>query len=151
MTDAAPAATPMTFTDNPLNPLEELLYEGLADPARMGAFEQRMLEADLFAVPEDGSRGSTPGDDGAGVLRPGEQLALRGIVLKDGRNTLTLFTDPRRAARMFGDDARVIVMKGRHLLELVQDTVILLNPAGGKGLMMGPARIKAVLGQTPAP
>ena len=29
MTDATPAATPMTFIDNPMNPLEELLYAGL--------------------------------------------------------------------------------------------------------------------------
>jgi hypothetical protein len=93
MTDAA---SPITFTDNPLNPLEELLYTGLADPTQMGAFERIMLEADLYAVPEADSPGGTPGDDGAKVLRPGEQLILRGVVLNDGRNTVTLFTDPAR-------------------------------------------------------
>ncbi|MBA3049340.1 hypothetical protein, partial [Brevundimonas sp.] len=105
MTDAAPATTPLTFTDNPMNPLEDLLYAGLADPAQMGAFERIMLEADLYAVPEPDSPGGTPGDDGAKVLRPGEQLILRGVVLNDGRNTVTLFTDPRRATQMFGEDA----------------------------------------------
>ena len=93
MTDAVP----MTFTDNPLNPLEETLYEGLADHTKMGVFERLMLEADLYAVPEEGAPGGTHGDDGAKVLRPGEQLVLRGVVLNDGRNTVTLFTDPRRA------------------------------------------------------
>ena len=148
MTDAA--QTPITFTDNPLNPLEELLYAGLADPTQMGAFEQVMLEADLYAVPEPDSPGGTPGDDGAKVLRPGEQLVLRGVVLNDGRNTVTLFTDPRRAGQMFGADTRVIAMQGRKLLDMLKDAVILLNPADGKGLMMEPDQIKAILGHAPA-
>ena len=147
MTDAA--TTPMTFTDNPLNPLEELLYEGLADPTQMGAFERIMLEADLYAVPEPDSPGGTPGDDGTRVLRPGEQLILRGVVLNDGRNTVTLFTDPTRAVGMFGEDTRIIAMQGRKLLDMLKDTVILLNPADGKGLMMEPDQIKAVLGHDP--
>lgn len=145
MTDA----TPITFTDNPMNPLEELLYAGLADPAQMGAFERIMLEADLYAVPEPDSPGGTPGDDGAKVLRPGEQLILRGVVLNDGRNTVTLFTDPRRATEMFGPDTRILAMKGRNLLDMLKDTVILMNPAGGKGLMMEPDQIKAVLAHEP--
>ncbi|MFN7620538.1 MAG: SseB family protein [bacterium] len=146
MTDAA---SPITFTDNPLNPLEELLYTGLADPTQMGAFERIMLEADLYAVPEADSPGGTPGDDGAKVLRQGEQLILRGVVLNDGRNTVTLFTDPTRAVQMFGEDTRILAMQGRKLLEMLQDTVILLNPADGKGLMMEPDQIKAVLGHAP--
>lgn len=149
MTDATPARTPMTFTDNPMNPLEDLLYAGLADARQMGAFEQVMLEADLYAVPDDGSPGSTPGDDGAKVLRPGEQLVLRGVVLNDGRNTVTLFTDPRRAAQMFGPDTRIIAMQGRKLLDMLKDAVILLNPADGKGLMMDPDQIKAILAHAP--
>lgn len=149
MTDAVPAATPLTFTDNPMNPLEDLLYAGLADPAQMGAFERIMLEADLYAVPEPDSPGGTPGDDGAKVLRPGEQLILRGVVLNDGRNTVTLFTDPRRATQMFGEDVRILAMKGRNLLDMLKDTVILMNPAGGRGLMMEPDQIKAVLGHAP--
>ncbi|WP_439477177.1 SseB family protein [Brevundimonas sp.] len=148
MTDATPA-TPMTFTDNPMNPLEELLYAGLADPAQMGAFERIMLEADLYAVPEADSPGGTPGDDGAKVLRPGEQLILRGVVLNDGRDTVTLFTDPRRATEMFGPETRILAMKGRNLLDMLKDNVILLNPDGGKGLMMTPDQIKAVLEHDP--
>lgn len=151
MTDATPAQTPITFTDNPMNPLEELLYAGLADASQMGEFEQIMLEADLYAVPEPDSPGGTPGDDGAKVLRPGEQLILRGVVLNDGRNTVTLFTDPRRAGQMFGEDTRVIAMQGRKLLDMLKDTVILLNPADGKGLMMEPDQIKAILGHAPLP
>ncbi len=149
MTDAV--QTPITFTDNPMNPLEELLYAGLADPAQMGEFEQIMLEADLYAVPEAGSPGSTPGDDGAKVLRPGEQLVLRGVVLNDGRNTVTLFTDPRRAVQMFGEDTRILAMKGRNLLDMLKDTVILFNPAGGKGLMMESDQIRSVLQHAPLP
>jgi hypothetical protein len=145
MTDA----TPITFTDNPMNPLEELLYTGLADPTQMGAFERIMLEADLYAVPEADSPGGTPGDDGAKVLRPGEQLILRGVVLNDGRNTVTLFTDPARAVQMYGEDTRILAMQGRKLLEMLQDTVILLNPADGKGLMMEPDQIKSVLEHVP--
>ena len=147
MTDAA--QTPITFTDNPLNPLEELLYAGLADARQMGAFEQIMLEADLYAVPEPDSPGGTPGDDGAKVLRPGEQLVLRGVVLNDGRNTVTLFTDPSRAVQMFGEDTRILAMQGRKLLDMLKDAVILLNPADGKGLMMEPDQIKAVLEHAP--
>ena len=145
MTDAAP----MTFTDNPMNPLEELLYAGLADPSQMGMFERVMLEADLYAVPEPDSPGGAPGDDGAKVLRTGEQLILRGVVLNDGRNTVTLFTDPQRATQMFGDDARILAMKGRNLLDMLKDTVILFNPAGGRGLMMEPDQIRAVLEHAP--
>jgi hypothetical protein len=147
MTDAV--QTPITFTDNPLNPLEELLYAGLADARQMGAFEQTMLEADLYAVPEPDSPGGTPGDDGAKVLRPGEQLVLRGVVLNDGRNTVTLFTDPSRAVQMFGADTRILAMQGRKLLDMLKDAVILLNPADGKGLMMEPDQIKAVLEHAP--
>lgn len=147
MTDAT--RTPLTFTDNPMNPLEELLYAGLHDPAQMGVFERIMLEADLYAVPEADSPGGTPGDDGAKVLRPGEGLVLRGVVLNDGRNTVTLFTDPRRAVQMFGEDTRILAMKGRNLLDMLKDTVVLMNPAGGKGLMMEPDQIRAVLEHAP--
>ena len=146
--DAAPT-TPLTFTDNPLNPLEQLLYAGLADATQMGAFERVMLEADLYAVPEPDSPGGTPGDDGAKVLRPGEQLILRGVFLHDGRETVTLFTDPGRATRMFGDDARILAMKGRTLLNMLKDTVVLLNPDGGKALIMEPHQIRAVLEHAP--
>ncbi|MDP3803407.1 SseB family protein [Brevundimonas sp.] len=145
MTDSAP----LTFTDNPTNPLEELLYAGLADAGQMGNFERAMLEADLYAVPEPGSPGGTPGDDGARVLRPGEQLILRGVVLNDGRNTVTLFTDPRRATKMFGDDARILAMQGRKLLDMLKDVVILLNPEGGRGLKMEPDQIRQVLEHAP--
>jgi hypothetical protein len=149
MTDAGPAQTPLTFTDNPMNPLEELLYAGLADATQMGVFERVMLDADLYAVPEPDSPGGTPGDDGAKVLRPGEQLVLRGVVLNDGRNTVTLFTDPSRAIQMFGAGTRILAMQGRKLLDMLKDTVILLNPAGGRGLMMEPDQIKAVLEHAP--
>ncbi len=145
MTDA----TPLIFTDNPMNPLEELLYAGLADATQMGAFERIMLEADLYAVPEPGGPGGTHGDDGTKVLRPGEQLVLRGVVLNDGRETVTLFTDPRRATQMFGDDARILAMKGRNLLDILKDTLVLLNPGGGKGLMIAPDQIKAILEHAP--
>jgi hypothetical protein len=150
MTDVQ-TAEPLRFTDNPLNPLEAALYEGLADHTKMGIFEQLMLEADLYAVPEPGSPGGTPGDDGPKVLRTGEQLVLRGVVLNDGRNTVTLFTDPRRATQMFGQDARILAMKGRNLLNILKDSVVLLNPADGKGLLLNPEQIRAVLEHAPAP
>lgn len=145
MTDAQP----LVFTDNPMNPLEEALYEGLADASRMGLFERLMLEADLYAVPEPEGPGGKPGDDGAKVLRAGEQLILRGVVLNDGRNTVTLFTDPRRATKMFGEDARILAMQGRALLDILKDAVVLLNPEGGKGLLLNPDQIRAVLEHEP--
>lgn len=145
MTDAQP----LVFTDNPMNPLEEALYEGLADASRMGVFEQLMLEADLYAVPEADGPGGTPGDDGAKVLRAGEQLILRGVVLNDGRNSVTLFTDPRRATKMFGEDSRILAMQGHALLDILKDAVVLLNPEGGKGLLLNPDQIKAVLEHAP--
>jgi hypothetical protein len=115
----------------------------------MGLFERLMLEADLYAVPEPDSPGGTPGDDGAKVLRAGEQLILRGVVLNDGRNTVTLFTDPRRATKMFGEDARILAMQGRALLDILKDAVVLLNPEGGKGLLLTPDQIRAVLEHEP--
>ena len=71
------------------------------------------------------------------------------VFCNDGRNTVTLFTDPRRATQMFGDDTRIIAMKGRNLLDILKDAVVLLNPAGGKGLLMNPEQIKEVLGHAP--
>jgi len=149
MTDAT--TTPIVFTDNPMNPLEVALYEGLADHTRMGLFEQLMLEADLYAVPEAEGPGGTPGEEGPRVLRTGEQLILRGVVLNDGRNTVTLFTDPRRATAMFGQDTRILGMNGRALLDILKDALILLNPDGGKGLLLNPDQIKAVLQHAPIP
>lgn len=152
MTDASTAAAPqpLRFTDNPMNPLELALYEGLADHTKMGVFEQMMLEADLYAVPDGGGPGSTPGDDGPKVLRAGEQLILRGVTLNDGRDTVTLFTDPRRPTALFGPDARILAMKGRNLLQILRKAVILLNPDGGKGLLLNPDQIEALLGHLPA-
>ena len=142
-------STPLTFTDNPRNPLEEALYEGLADHTQMGMFERLMLEADLYASPDPEGPGGSPDEEGARVLRPGEQLILRGVVLPDGTNTVTLFTDPTRVTGMFGEDARILAMQGRKLLDILKDTVILLNPADGKGLMMEPDQIKSVLEHVP--
>lgn len=149
MTDAT--ATPIVFTDNPMNPLEVALYEGLADHTKMGLFEQLMLEADLYAVPEPDSPGGAPGEEGPRVLRTGEQLILRGVVLNDDRNTVTLFTDPRRATAMFGQDTRILAMNGRVLLDMLKDALILLNPGGGKGLLLNPDQIRAVLQHAPVP
>jgi hypothetical protein len=148
MTDAT---QPPVFTDNPMNPLEVALYEGMADQSKMGLFERVMLEADLYAVPEAGAPGSTPEEDGTRVLRPNEQMVLRGVVLHDGRKTVTIFTDPRRAVQMFGEDTRIIAMKGRNLLTMMQSHVILLNPAGGRGLLIEPEQAKAILEHEPAP
>jgi hypothetical protein len=148
MTDAT---SPNVFTDNPLNPLEVALYEGLADPSKMGLFEHLMLEADLYAVPEAGAPGSDPAEDGPRVLRQGEQLILRGVVLNDGRDTVTLFTDPARAVKMFGQDTRILAMNGRKLLEMMGATVVLLNPDGGKGLLLNPEQVRAVLDHAPVP
>lgn len=142
-------ATPMTFTDNPRNPLEEALYEGLADASQMGLFERLMLEADLYASPDPEGPGGGAGDEGAKVLRPGEQLILRGVVLADGTETVTLFTDPTRVTGMFGQDARILAMQGRKLLDMLKDTVLLLNPADGKGLIIHPPQIKAILEHEP--
>ncbi|MFN3560195.1 MAG: SseB family protein [Brevundimonas sp.] len=149
MTDAT--RTPITFTDNPMNPLEVALYEGLADASKMGLFEQLMLEADLYAVPEAGAPGSDPAEDGPRVLRQGEQLILRGVVLDDGRDTVTLFTDPRRAVQMFGESTRILAMTGRKLLELTGQTAVLLNPDGGKGLLLNPEQVRALLEHAPVP
>lgn len=143
MTDTT--TSPIVFTDNPLNPLEAALYEGLADPAQMGVFERLVLEADLYAVPEAGSIGGVHGDDGAKVLREGENLVLRGVVLNDGRETVTLFTDPRRAVQMFGEDTRIIAMGGRALFNMLRNAVVLLNPADGKGLVLAPDQIADLL------
>jgi hypothetical protein len=148
MTDAI---SPIVFTDNPLNPLEVALYEGLADPSKMGLFERLMLEADLYAVPEAGAPGSDPAEDGPRVLRKGKQLVLRGVVLNDGRDTVALFTDPHRAVQMFGQDTRILAMNGRKLLEMMGSTVVLLNPDGGKGLLLNPEQIRALLEHTPVP
>lgn len=149
MTDAT--ATPIVFTDNPMNPLEVALYEGLADHTKMGLFEQLMLEADLYAVPEAEGPGGAPGEEGPRVLRTGEQLILRGVVLNDDRNTVTLFTDPRRATAMFGQDTRILAMNGRALLEMLKDALVLLNPGGGKGLLLNPDQMRAVLQHAPIP
>lgn len=149
MTDLPPGAEPLRFTDNPMNPLEVALYEALADPSKLGVFERMMLEADLYAAPDAGGPGSTPGDDGPKVLRPGEQLILRGVTLNDGRDTVTLFTDPRRVTAMFGPETRILAMKGRNLLQILRKAVVLLNPDGGKGLLLNPDQIEALLGHLP--
>jgi hypothetical protein len=141
---------PPVFTDNPMNPLEVALYEGLADHRKMGLFERLMLQSDLYAAPEAGGPGGTPGDDGPKVLRQGEQLILKGVVLNDGRNSVTLFTDPRRVTRMFGEDARILAMKGRNLLALLGEMPAILNPDGGRGLLLNPEQVRALL-EIPAP
>lgn len=147
MTDAAPA----NFTYDPTNPLEVALYEGMTDPSTMHLFEQLMLQVDLYAVPDPQGPGGAIGDDGPKVLKENEQLILRGVVLNDGRNTVTVFTDPRRCTQMYGEDARILAMNGRNLLNILRDTVILLNPSDGRGLILEPDQIKAVLELPEAP
>jgi hypothetical protein len=115
----------------------------------MGMFERLMLEADLYASPDPEGPGGSPDEEGARVLRPGEQLILRGVVLPDGTNTVTLFTDPTRVTGMFGEDARILAMQGRKLLDILKDTVILLNPADGKGLIIHPPQTRAILEHAP--
>ncbi|HWW11520.1 MAG TPA: SseB family protein, partial [Brevundimonas sp.] len=88
--------------------------------------------------------------EGAQMISPGQELILRGLRMKDGRDTVALFTDPQRVAQVFGADAAFIAIQGRHLFELLQDAVILINPAGGRGVMMTPDQIRAVLARAPA-
>jgi hypothetical protein len=145
MTDALNLA----FTDSPLNPLEVALNDSLAPPADMGLFEALLLGEDLFAVPQPDSVGAGLAE-GAQMISPGQELVLRGLRMKDGRDTVALFTDPQRVAQVFGADAAFIAIQGRHLFELLQDAVILINPAGGRGVMMTPDQIRAVLARAPA-
>jgi hypothetical protein len=139
----------LTFTDSPLNPLEVALNDSLAPPADMGLFEALLLGEDLYAVPQPGSFGSSP-TDGQQTIRPGQDLVLRGLRMKDGRDTVALFTDPQRVAQIFGAEAVFIAVQGLHLFNLLQDAVILINPARGRGVMMTPDQIKAVLARAPA-
>lgn len=139
----------LVFAETPLNPLEVALNEALAPPADMGLFEALLLGDNLYAVPTPGSFGSDPAA-GSRMIQAGEGLSLRGIQLKDGRNTVALFTDPKRVSQVFGPDAVFIAAPGHNLFNLLQDAVILINPAAGRGVMMTPDHIKAILARAPA-
>ena len=139
----------LVFADTPLNPLEVALNEALAPPADMGLFEALLLGEQLFAVPTPGSFGSDPAA-GSRMIAAGEGLSLRGTQLKDGRNTVALFTDPKRAAQVFGEDVVFVAVQGYNLFNLLQDSILLINPAAGRGVMMTPDHIKAILARAPA-
>ena len=150
MTDATPKPVAIPPADVPFNALEAMLFAAVAEPARMPEFERALLLSDLYAVPE-GDNAPGPDDAGLRVLRGGERMDVRGLTLNTGHTAMAVFTDPRRAPAAFGEDTPFIGMKGRALLNLFLGGHVLINPAEGRGLLLEPERIAALLEAWPEP
>ena len=138
----------MTDSDTPLgdfilkNPLEELLEEAHADPARRPAFETMLLHTDLYAAAPDAS-----GTVETHIFLPGDQLKLRNVTLQGGKQVPALFTSEQRITEFYGEGAGFVTMKGRPLLELVAQFGAALNPGFPHGVLWTPDQLASLLGR----
>jgi len=138
----------MTDSDTPLgdftlrNPLEELLEEAHADPARRPAFETMLLHTDLYAATPDAL-----GTVETHIFLPGDELKLRNVRLQGGRQVPALFTSEQRITEFYGEGAGFVTMKGRPLLELVAQFGAALNPGFQHGVLWTPDQLASLLGR----
>jgi len=123
-------------------PLEELLEEASADPARRPAFETMLLHTDLYAATPDAS-----GTVETHIFLPGDQLRLRNVTLQGGKQVPALFTSEQRVTEFYGDGAGFVTMKGRPLLELVAPFGAALNPGFAHGVLWTPDQLASLLGR----
>lgn len=149
MTDATPTpAAPAT--DAPLNGLEQIIDAAMADPVHWRAFEAMLASVDLVVVPEGAFAAAIDLDQpGTRVLRPDQQMDLRGVQLEDGVTAAAVFTDPRRMQAVWGG-LPWIAMSARHLLRLFHDRPVMMNPGSPRALLFQTEDVAALLAATDA-
>jgi hypothetical protein len=136
---AAPAAAPAVFEAG--NELERLLMAAALDPARRVAFQQALLQADLFAGTVD-----APAREGWRTTGAGETLRLVSVTGADGAAVPATFTSQARVAEVLGPEARFVQMNGARLLEMLARDGAVLNPGLGYSVQWSAQELAGVLG-----
>jgi len=126
----------------PQNALEVALIEAATNPARRAAFNELLLDSDLFAATPD-----APAVRQSRTIESGENLRLCTAELPGGGQATALFTAEARVAQVFGAGAGFVGIKGQTLLELVRQSDVILNPGLGYGVRWTPADLAALLGK----
>lgn len=141
MTDATTQPNYLTApmelpADEPLNGLEQVMAAAMNDPQHWRGFEALLPRVDLYISPEgDTAKRAAAAGDRMSVLRPDEQLELRGVNLDDGRTAAVAFTHPQRLAALWGEAQPVIGMNALSLLKLWRDRPVLLNPGSPRAFL----------------
>jgi hypothetical protein len=126
----------------PNNALESLLVAAATDPSLRTAFNRQLLREDLLvATPEP------PTEAGHRVLEKDEVLSIMNVGSADGSVFPAIFSSEERLAECFGTGTAFAAMQGAVLLEIVQKSGAVLNPASAYGVQWSSSDLAAILGK----
>lgn len=126
----------------PHNQIERLLMEATVDPDARAAFQDALLQADLYAATPE-----APELPGARTVGEGEALSLLNVRAPDGSPVAAIFTAQERIAEVFGPGVGFVAIRGEELLSLVAGQGAWLNPGLPYSVHWTPQQLSAVLGK----
>ncbi|MCA1652988.1 MAG: enhanced serine sensitivity protein SseB C-terminal domain-containing protein [Sphingomicrobium sp.] len=134
----APGASPFI----PNSELERLLVGAATDPSLRSVFNRELLRENLFvATPE------APQEVGHRVLEQDEVLSIMNVGSADGLVLPAIFSSEKRLVECFGVGTGFVAMSGAVLLDIVQDSGAVLNPASAYGVQWSRSDLAVILGK----
>lgn len=128
----------MTFT--PVNELERLLVAASTDESARPAFLRGLLERDLFLI----KQGDPPEQKEIHVAGQDTMVELALIEIK-GKTFVPIFTSVDRITAIVPQDVAYVTAKGEHVLTMLREQEVVLNPGADYGKFFTPKEINALL------
>ena len=127
----------------PCNKLEELLGAAFEDPALQDEFFAELMTAEVYVLTDgiQSPHGKTPAND------DDIDVSIMSSVMEDGTPFIPVFTSLAELQHSMDDetDHTYMTMSGQELLELVDGTDIVIDPAHQYGLHLNAAETRSIL------
>jgi len=126
----------------PHNAIEQMLAEAAIKPDARMAFQQALLEADLYVATPD-----APEAVRMRMAGEAESLSVLNVKRPDGVSVAAIFTAQERIVEVFGVGRGFVAMKGSVLLEMVASHGACLNPGSSYSVYWTPNELARILGK----
>lgn len=127
----------------PSNKLEELLGAAFENPEMQDEFFAELMSAEVYLLTDNAQspQGKVPAND------DDVEVSIMSSVMEDGTPFIPVFTSLEELQHSMDDedDHSYMTINGRDLLELVDGTDIVIDPAHQYGLHLNPEETKGIL------
>ena len=122
------------------NALEKLMQDASENPDKRDAFFKELLKAELFILSD-----ASPEEEGEWESEEGDELAIVQHELDDGSLFIPVFTSLDELQDTVPDEAAYTVLPGQALIELLKDSMIIINPANDASVQLDEEAIEYLL------
>lgn len=133
-------ATPF-IAFQPHNEIEQLLIDAADNADEREAFQQALLETELYAATPD-----APETVDTRTVGQGESISLLTVQSPNGQPVTALFTAQERIVEVFGLGAGFVAIRGETLLSMVASQGAWLNPGFPYSVHWTSDQLKSMLG-----